>query len=181
MTIRRAAPSRFARVAVGLAGAVLVALLVGAGPAGADDFYPGDALTGTMWLSMETHDRTTIDLNGVTEIKQGKYLYLEVVELTQGIYTIKIQWWNETVGIHVVEYAVMLREGDNIYRYEEAGHPPDSAFPGIAGGGLLRLLDETHAEISQIGRLIDESASAFVTSLTKVDAPPDIPVAQTYP
>ena len=159
----------------------LLCLLMVSQSAVAADFYEDQDLVGTVWLADTTHDRTTIDLFGAVSIKTGKNIYLQFIDEDQGVFTVKIHWWNEEENINVVEYAVMVREAENFYRYVEAEHPDDSTFPGIAAGGTFVLLSEWEASLSQIGRLLDGSASAFVTDLQKVDDVPDVPIQQTYP
>lgn len=138
-------------------------------------------LPGTVWLADATHDRTTIDRFGAVSIKTGKNIYLQIIDEDQGVFTVKIHWWNVEANINVVKFAVMIREAENFYRYVEVEHPDDSAFPGIAAGGTFFFLSEWEASLSQIGRLLDGSASAFVTHLQKVDSVPEVPIQQTYP
>ncbi|WP_421723484.1 hypothetical protein [Bauldia sp.] len=166
---------RFALIA-GLAAASFVTV-----PALADEIMPIEALEGTVWASQESHDRTAIDANGDISLKESKDIYVAFGDLIDGVYTIKINWWNVEAGLNVVEYAVLLPESDNVYVYIETTHPADSSFPGIQGGGAFRVLDEDTATLTQAGRLLDGSASAFVTKLTRVEAPPEVPLAQTYP
>jgi hypothetical protein len=147
----------------------------------AADFLEDKDLVGTVWLADTTHDRTTIDRFGAVSIKTGKDIYLQFIDEDQGVFTVKIHWWNVEENINVVEFAVMVREAENFYQYVEAEHPDDSTFPGIAAGGTFVLLSEWEASLSQIGRLLDGSASAFVTRLQKVDNVPDVPIQQTYP
>lgn len=159
----------------------LLYLLAVSQSAVAADFYEDKDLVGTVWLADTTHDRTTIDLFGAVSIKTGKNIYLQFIDEDQGVFTVKIHWWNEEENMNVVEFAVMVREAENFYRYVEAEHPDDSTFPGIAAGGTFVLSSEWEASLSQIGRLLDGSASAFVTDLQKVDDVPDVPIQQTYP
>ena len=153
-----------------------------AGSANAEDMIlPREALANTIWEATDTHDRSTIAPDGTITVKEGKNIYVAFGDLIDGVYTIKIHWWNVEAGVNVVEYAVLVPEEANVYDYAETHHPADSGFPGIQGGGTFTLLDETTAELTQIGHLIDGSASAFMTRLTKVDAAPEIPIPQTYP
>ncbi|WP_339716636.1 hypothetical protein [uncultured Sneathiella sp.] len=147
----------------------------------AANFFESSNLVGTVWLAPEAHDRTTIDRNGKSSVKTGKNIYIEFLGDKSGVFTIKIHWWNVEANINVVEYAVMVHEAENFYHYVEAEHPDDSNFPGIAASGTFRLINESEAELTQIGRLLDGSASAFVTRLNLVDAAPDVPLKQTYP
>jgi len=140
-----------------------------------------DGLAGTIWLAKDTHDRTTVDRNGAITIKQGKNIYIQFMSENRGVLTAKIHWWNTAHNLNVVEYAVMVPEGANVYRYAETEHPEGSGFPGIQGGGIFRVTDGATAELTQIGNLLDGSASAFVTMLEKVDSLPDVPLPQTYP
>lgn len=164
-------------------GVLLTLLLLLSIPqsAAASVFFEDKELVGTVWLADTTHDRTTVDRFGAVSIKTGKNIYLQFIDEDQGVLTVKIHWWNVEAKVNVVEFAVMVREAENIYRYVEADHPDDSSFPGIAAGGTFLLLSEWEANLSQIGRLIDGSASAFVTNLQKVDNVPDVPIQQTYP
>jgi hypothetical protein len=147
----------------------------------AADLYSEADLEGTVWNAEKPHSRTTVDIHGDLAIKEGKEIYVELVEFLAGVHTVRIHWWNLSKGINVMEYAVMVRVGENLFEYSEAEHPDDSGFPGIQGHGLFRLLDENTVELTQIGHLLDGSASAFVTTLHKVDAAPDVPIAKSYP
>ena len=154
-----------------------LSLLLAAAPASADDA----SLAGTKWLSEAEHTRVTVDHRGEVTLKTGKYLYVEVLAESGGVYAVKKRWWNIDAGINVVEHAVLAPESADTYAYVEADHPDDSEFPGIIGRGSFFLVDENTAEYSQIGHLNDGSASGFVTILKKVDQAPDVPIPQSYP
>ena len=161
--------------------AVLGGFLLPVSASAEDMILPREALADTVWVAGDTHDRTTIAPDGTISMKEGKNIYVAFGDLIDGVYTITIHWWNVEAGINVMEYAVLVPEQANVYDYSETLHPEDSGFPGIQGSGTFTLLDETTAEFTQIGHLIDGSASAFVTRLTKADAPPEVPIPQTYP
>jgi len=163
---------------LGFAAAVLIASTVGSL---SEDILPPDSLKGSVWAAEATHDRVTVDSTGKISVKEGKNIYIEFIDLVGGIYPIKIHWWNVSANINVIEYAVLLPHSENVFDYAEAEHAPDGGFPGIQGGGTFRLVDESTAELTQYGNLLDRSASAFVTRLKRVDAPPEVPIAQTYP
>ena len=165
-----------------IAGLALAAtILLPPQNAAADGMFLPKDLIGTIWLASDTHDLTAIDRFGKTSSMTGKNIYIEFLGENRGVFTIKIHWWNLKAKINALEYAVMVQEDGNVYSYVEADHPDDSAFPGIAGSGTFRLTSETEADLSQIGRLLDGSASAFITHLHKVDAAPEVPIKQTYP
>lgn len=145
------------------------------------DYVPYDSLAGTVWLSQKYHTRTTINTAGEAAYKEGKRIYLKFLEQTDGVYTVQVHWWNESAGIHVVEYGVLVQAAENEYTYIEPEHPEDSGFPGIAGYGTFELVDAETAEYSQLGRLADGSASGFVVKMKRVENAPEIPVPQTYP
>lgn len=163
---------------LGISTAVLLASTVGSY---SEDILPPDSLNGSVWAADATHNRITVDSFGKISIKEGKNIYIEFMDLVDGVYAIKIHWWNVSANINVVEYAVLLPESENVFVYTEAEHAPEGGFPGIQGGGTFRLVDESTAELTQYGNLLDRSASAFVTRLKRVDAPPEVPLAQTYP
>lgn len=161
--------------------ALLLTLFTQPQEAAAETMFEPKDLVGTIWLAPEAHSRTTIDRFGKISLKTGKNIYVEFLSENQGVFSIKIHWWNVEAKINVVEYAVMAHENENVYVYVEAEHPDDSSFPGISAGGNFTLLSETEAEMTQIGRLLNGSASAFITRLEKVSAAPDIPIKQSYP
>lgn len=162
---------------------LLGALLVSGLPVSvfAGDHVPYEELAGTIWMSEAPHTRTTVSSRGAVELKEGKDIYIEFLSLTDGVYTIKVHWWNLEVGINVVEYGVLVRDEPNEFTYIEADHPAASGFPGIAGYGSFELIDADTAEFSQLGRLADGSASAFENRLKRVDKAPEVPIPQTYP
>jgi hypothetical protein len=160
---------------------ILWALSFAAAAAASSDFIPYDKLAGTIWMSESYHTRTAINIHGVIERKEGKEIYIQFLSPKNGVYPVKIHWWNEQHGIDVVEYGVLVREAENTYAYTEADHPDNSGFPGIAGSGTFRLLDASTARVSQLGRLLDGSAAAFVTRLHKVSKIPVVSVPQSYP
>ena len=163
----------------------LTAGLAGFAPAAtgaiAEEILPPESLAGTIWASTEPHARTTIGADGKISLKEGKDITIAFGDRVDEVYTIEIRWWNVEAGLNVAEYAVVVPEAENVYAYVEPHHPKDSGFPGIEGHGTIRIVDETTIEFSQVGRLTDGSASAFATRLTKVDAEPEVPLAQTYP
>ena len=170
-------------VSLFLTVSLLLTLILLAQPrsaAAANLLEPSD-LVGTIWLASDAHDRTTIDRHGKTSVKTGKNIYIEFLGDNTGVFTVKIHWWNVDAKINVVEYAVMVHEAENFYHYGEEDHPNDSSFPGIAASGTFRLISESEAELTQIGRLLDGSASAFVTRLQLVERAPEVPLKQSYP
>lgn len=145
---------------------------------------PSD-LEGTIWFSKRPHRRVTVDLHGEVEIKEGKEIYVRFVDRIDDIFVIEVRWWNERVGINVLEHGVLTRIEGNQYRYTEADHlDPDCEqpeFPGIVGRGTFELLSKRRAELIQVGHLIDGSASGFTTIVERVDELPEVPLDQTYP
>jgi|GEM_PF-1891137 len=141
-------------------------------------------LKGTIWLADSTHHRATVDAGGKVLVKEGKEIYVQFLELVDEVLIAKIQWWNVSAKINVVEYAVFSQVDEVTLTYTEATHPPDSDFPGIEGSGTFEIDDDGDipvAHFTQLGHLLDGSASGFATQLKKVDKVPDIPVSQTYP
>jgi hypothetical protein len=142
-------------------------------------------LEGTNWLASETHRRVSVTTDGATEIKEGKDIYVRFLEKVDAIYVIEVRWWNESQGINVLEHGVLTRVSPNIYRYIEADHYdfglPNTDFPGIIGRGTFELRGKNHAELIQIGHLVDGSASGFTTILERAEELPEVPVPQTYP
>ncbi|MCB1495779.1 MAG: hypothetical protein KDJ86_08340 [Bauldia sp.] len=159
----------------------LTALGQFAGSAFADEIIPQGSLAGTIWASTDSHDRTTIGVDGKISLKEGKDIYIRFGDLVDEVYTIETHWWNIDAGLSVVEYAVAVPEEDNVYAYVEPHHPSDSGFPGIEGHGTIHIIDANTIDFSQVGRLTDGSASAFATQLTRVDKAPEVPIPQTYP
>lgn len=145
------------------------------------DHVPYPSLAGTIWLSETTHTRTAISISGTLELKEGKNIYVKFLDLNDGVYTIQVHWWNEEKNINAVEYGVLVQEEENVFSYIESDHPEGSGFPGIAGYGTFELIDANTAEFSQLGRLADGSASAFVNRLKRVSEAPEVPIPQTYP
>ncbi len=143
------------------------------------------ALEGTIWVGKDTHRRVSVDFEGNIEIKEGKDIYVRFIEKIDNIYVIEVRWWNESVGINVLEFGVLTRISPNVYRYNEADHHnfgvPNFNFPGIIGRGTFELKGRNKAELIQIGQLIDGSASGFTTLLERTDELPVVPVPQTYP
>ena len=143
------------------------------------------ALEGTIWVAKDTHRRVSVTIDGEIEIKEGKDIYVRFLEKVDNIYVIEIRWWNVAQGLNVLEHGVLTRVSPNIYRYIEADHYdfglPNDDFPGIVGRGTFELRGRDHAELIQIGHLVDGSASGFTTILERADELPDVPVPQTYP
>lgn len=141
-------------------------------------------LKGTIWLADSTHHRATVDANGNVAVKEGKEIYVQFLDVVDEVLIAKIQWWNVSANINVVEYAVFSQVDEDMFTYTEAAHAADSDFPGIEGSGTFEIDDESGipvAHLTQLGHLLDGSASGFSTQLKKVDKVPDIPVSQTYP
>ena len=143
------------------------------------------ALKGTIWVGKEPHRRVTVSTEGTIEIKEGKDIYVRFLEQVDDIYVIEVRWWNESVGINVLEHGVLTRVSPGIYRYIEADHldfgMPIDDFPGIVGRGTFELQGRNSAKLIQVGHLIDGSASGFTTVLERSSALPDVPIRQTYP
>ena len=146
-----------------------------------DEIVPWDSLKGTVWLASESHNRLSINQLGKISRDKGQHVYVQFLDLADEVYAIKIHWWSTSAKINVVEYAVLVPSTPNSFSYTEATHPRDSGFPGIQGRGTFTIIDENTAELTQVGRLLDGSASALATVLKRVDKAPDVPVAQTYP
>lgn len=157
---------------------LLFVFVTSAGASGPED---SGALKGTVWVAKKEHTRSTVDINGEVSVKEGKEIYVEFMEWIDGVYSIRIHWWNVSAGINVMEYGVMVPHGDGVFEYNEALHHEDSDFPGLQGRGRFKLLDDHTATLSQLGHLLDGSASAFVTTLHKTDTAPEIPIDLTYP
>jgi len=149
-------------------------------------------LNNKIWVTTVEHDRLSVDKNGAVSIKTGKNVALEFVGYDDAA-LIKINWWNVDANISVWEYAVGTPVGgDELSYVEAAGHTDD--FPGLLGGGHVKIRENDGGgdgdggdsvpvimEMSQVGRLVDGSASGFSTVLPPADAWPDHGVGQTYP
>jgi hypothetical protein len=177
MSGRRVEMSKFVRAAC----VSVFAFLATGSLSHADNIIARDALQGTIWMAETTHDRATINASGKLDVKEGKEIYVEFMELIDDVHVIKIHWWNTSNKINVVEYGVLVPGGENHFVYSEAQHAPGSGFPGIQGQGSFRLINDNTAQLTQIGHLIDGSASAFATDLKRVDKAPEVPIPQTYP
>lgn len=144
-----------------------------------------DDLEGTIWFSEEPHRRVTVTFDGDIEVKEGKEIYVHFRERIDDIFVIDVRWWNEDANIHVLEHGVLTRIEGNQYRYTESDHDAScdrGEFPGIIGRGTFELLSEGHAELIQIGHLIDGSASGFTAFVQRVDDFPPLPsIDLTYP
>jgi hypothetical protein len=160
--------------------ALAVAVFVATAPSSAFAISP-EELNGTVWLADSTHHRATVDFRGEVEVKEGKEIYVEFLDLVDEVLVARIHWWNVSANINVVEYAIFSQVDDDTYTYTEATHPRDSGFPGIQGGGHFRLTEDATAQLTQLGTLLDGSASGFATQLRKVDKAPEVPIPQTYP
>ena len=148
-------------------------------------YLTAEDLEGTIWFSEQPHRRVSVSTCGDVEIKEGKEIYIHFKQRVDDIFVIEVRWWNDEVGINVLEYGVLTQIEPNIYRYIEADHEDQrwrqDDFPGIVGRGTFELLSEDEAELIQIGHLIDGSASGFTTILERVDELPEAPLDQTYP
>ena len=137
-------------------------------------------LGGTIWCAPEQHSRLAVDRLGVKEVKEGKDICLSFTA-EAGSYIVKVVWWNVSKEIHLEEWAVALPVSDTELKYVEADHPGHSEFVGIVGAGDMTLTPDGQMTLVQLGHLSDGSAAGFLTTLTKVDRLPDIPVPLTYP
>ncbi len=155
-----------------------------AGYAGASEVRNPGFLKGTVWEAKDPHKRMSIGPDGKMKTAIGQKVYVEFLDYVEGVYAVKVHWWSVEDNLNVVEYGVLVHELETTYAYIEADHPKDSNFPGISGGGYFRVIsgeDGSKAEFSQIGRMLNGHASAFLNVLEKVERAPDVPVVQTYP
>lgn len=163
---------------------VSLALSVVCGPAGADEIERPGFLNGTVWEANKSHIRMSIGRDGKIEKAKGQKVYVQFLDYADGVYAVKIHWWSVEDSLNVIEYGVMVHEIESTYAYIEAAHPKDSTFPGISGSGFFRIIEgdgEPRAEFSQMGRMLQGHASAFLSILEKVEKAPDVPLPQTYP
>lgn len=158
--------------------------LVMAGYAGASEIRNPGFLKGTVWEAKDPHKRMSIGPDGKIKTAIGQKVYVEFLDYVEGVYAVKVQWWSVEDNLNVVEYGVLVHELETTYAYIEADHPEDSNFPGISGGGYFRVIsgeDGNKAEFSQMGRMLNGHASAFLNVLDKVEKAPVVSVEQTYP
>jgi len=87
--------------------------------ADADEIIPIASLAGTVWAATEPHDRTTIGADGTISLKESKDIFVAFGDLIDGVYTVKVNWWNVDAGLNVVEYAVLVPEEENVFDYIE--------------------------------------------------------------
>lgn len=151
----------------------------------AEDFIAPDELEGSIWFSEREHRRVTVTTCGDIEVKEGKNIYIRFLERVDDIFVIEVRWWNEQQGLNVLEHGVLTQIEPNEYFYVEADHEDArrrrDQFPGIIGQGTFELLSKDEAKVIQLGNLIDGSASAFTTTVTRVDHLPEAPIDQSYP
>ena len=165
---------------------MMMALLVGmgfllAGCGSSSGQSTGSAnLDGTIWCSPQQHARVAVDRLGVVAVKKGKDVCLSF-KSESGLYVTKVVWWNESKGIHVVEWAIAVPLSEERLAYQETEHLGHPEFPGVGGTGEVILTSDTRMTIWQLGNLSDGSAAGFTTTLEKVDAIPEIALPPTYP
>jgi hypothetical protein len=137
-------------------------------------------LDGTVWCSPNVHSRVAVDFRGNVEVKDGKDVCLAFAQ-NSGSYVVKIDWWNESKAIHLVEWAIAIQTSESTLVYMEAGHAGNPDFIGVAGEGEIEMSSNDSMTLMQVGNLIDGSAAGFITELDRVAQMPEIPVPVTYP
>ena len=147
----------------------------------AEPIIPHEELPGTIWASDGAFGWTDVDGEGEITDGTSDGNYLEILELDDGVFVIKIHWWNAAAGLSVVEHGVMVASRDNSFVYVEAEDTDVGNFPGVRGEGFFRITSETTARMFQLGHTVDGGAGAFATSMTRVDVAPDVPVPQSHP
>lgn len=163
---------------------LLMVFTASGGAANADEIQRPGFLKGTVWEAKQPHKRMSVGPQGQIVTAKGQRLYVEFLDFVEGVYAVKVHWWSVEDNLNVVEYGVMVHEIETTYAYIEADHPADSTFPGISGSGFFRVIDGesgNRAEFSQMGRMLNGHASAFINVLERVKRAPDVPVKQTYP
>jgi hypothetical protein len=163
-----------------IAAAAISACMTIAGVS-AQDFYPDEALVGTMWASEGAFDWTSVDAAGEITHRTSDGNYLEILDVNDGIYVFMLNWWNDEAELNVIEYGVMVPSRDNSYAIIEADDRSGGGHSGIVGQGFFRILDRDTARLIQLGRLADGSAAAFSNVLNRVEAPPDVPLPENRP
>ena len=137
-------------------------------------------LDGTVWCSPNVHSRVAVDFRGNVEVKDGKDVCLAFAQ-NSGSYVVKVDWWNESKAIHLVEWAIAIQTSESTLVYMEAGHAGNPDFIGVAGEGEIEMSSNDSMTLMQVGNLIDGSAAGFITELDRVAQMPEIPVPVTYP
>ena len=137
-------------------------------------------LDGTVWCSPKVHSRLAVDFRGNVEVKEGKDVCLTFAR-NSGSYVVKVDWWNESKAIHLVEWAIAIPTSDSTLAYMEAGHAGNPDFVGVEGEGEMEMSSNDSMTLLQVGNLIDGSAAGFITELDRVAQMPEIPVPVTYP
>ena len=137
-------------------------------------------LDGTVWCSPKVHSRLAVDFRGNVAVKDGKDVCLNFAQ-NSGSYVVKVEWWNESKAIHVVEWAIAIPTSESTLAYMEAGHAGDPDFVGVEGEGEMEMSSNDSMTLLQVGNLIDGSAAGFITELDRVAQMPEIPVPVTYP
>lgn len=161
------------------AGACLLAMTAGASMA--EPYIPTNEMAGTIWVAKAPPTWTSIDSSGKTTVSEADYLYVKFRAERESADVICLHWWNEEAGVSVMEFAMVLPEGENVFAYTEVNQSQDSSFPGIHGSGRFTLLDDGTASFTQMGHLADGSAAAFVAELERVDEEPQTPIPHTFP
>lgn len=137
-------------------------------------------LDGTVWCSPKVHSRLAVDFRGNVEVKEGKDVCLTFAQ-NSGSYVVKVDWWNESKAIHLVEWAIAIQTSESTLAYMEAGHAGNPDFVGVEGEGEMEMSSSDSMTLLQVGNLIDGSAAGFITELDRVAQMPEIPVPVTYP
>jgi len=137
-------------------------------------------LDGTVWCSPNVHSRVAVDFRGNVAVKDGKDVCLNFAQ-NSGSYVVKVDWWNESKAIHLVEWAIAIPTSESTLAYMEAGHAGDPDFVGVEGEGEMEMSSNDSMTLLQVGNLIDGSAAGFITELDRVAQMPEIPVPVTYP
>ena len=121
-----------------------------------------------------------MDRLGKVELKEGKNICM-IFTQESGSYIAKIVWWNLDKDLHVEEWAVATPIDDTRLDYVEAEHPANPEFPGIIGAGTILLVSDDQMDVSQLGRLVNGTATGLRTTLERVEALPEIAVPVSYP
>ncbi|MEM7441795.1 MAG: hypothetical protein AAF414_00550 [Pseudomonadota bacterium] len=147
----------------------------------AEPFIAHEDLPGTIWASDGSFGWTDVDGNGeiIQGISDGNYL--EILGYSDGVFVIKIHWWNEAANLSVVEHGVMVASRDNSFVYVEAEDVGVDHFPGVRGEGFFRITSDSTARMFQLGHTVDGGAGAFATTMTRVEQAPEVPVPQSHP
>ena len=161
-------------------GGVVLASIVSLAAASAQEIYPDDQLVGTMWSSQEPYGWTSVTHEGEITERTTDGNFLEILDYNDGVYVFMLNWWNEEAGLDVVEYGVLVSNGDNSFVIIEADDRTGD-HGGIVGEGYFQISDRNTAQLIQLGFTADGSAAAFSSTVTRVEAPANVPLPQSPP